>query len=183
MKVGVPTEIKPDECPGRADAGRGARTRRARPRGPGSAWRPGKGSASRTRTFETQRARIVPAAEDVFDDADLVLKVKEPQREEVSLLRPETTSCSRFLHLAPAPDLTRGLCESGATCVAYETVEDAPRAAAAAGADERDRRQDRHPGGRLHAREAARRARHPARRRARSGLGQRDDRRRRGRSA
>src|SRR5204862_595121 len=30
-----------------------------------------------------------------------------------------------FLHLAPAPELTRGLCDSGATCIAYETVEDA----------------------------------------------------------
>ena len=66
----------------------------------------------------------MPAAEDVFGEADLVLKVKEPQPEEVALLRPETTLFT-YLHLAPAPELTRGLCESGATCVAYETVEDA----------------------------------------------------------
>jgi alanine dehydrogenase len=59
----------------------------------------------------------------VFGDADLVLKVKEPQPEEVSLLQADTILFT-FLHLAPAPDLTRGLCASGATCVAYETVED-----------------------------------------------------------
>jgi alanine dehydrogenase len=83
----------------------------------------GEGSAIPDAHYEAQRARIVPTAEDVFGEADLVLKVKEPQKVEASLLRPETTLFT-FLHLAPAPDLTRDLCESGATCVAYETVED-----------------------------------------------------------
>jgi alanine dehydrogenase len=59
----------------------------------------------------------------VFDEAELVLKVKEPQPPEVEMLRPEQTLFT-FLHLAPDPALTRGLCKSGATCVAYETVED-----------------------------------------------------------
>src|SRR5206468_6580495 len=58
-----------------------------------------------------------------WGEADLVLKVKEPQPEELPLLRPETTLFT-YLHLAPAPELTRALCDSGATCVAYETVED-----------------------------------------------------------
>ena len=84
-----------------------------------------------------------------------------------------------YLHLAPDPELTRGLVESGATCVAYETVEDIARAAAAAGADERGGGQDRHAGGRVHAREAARRSRDPARRRAGRGGGEGDDHRRR----
>ncbi len=53
----------------------------------------------------------------------MVLGVKEPQPEEVKLLRPEHTLFT-YLHLAPDPELTRGLCDSGATCVAYETVED-----------------------------------------------------------
>ena len=52
-----------------------------------------------------------------------MLKVKEPQPDEVSLLRPEQILFT-FLHLAADGDLTRGLCESGATCIAYETVED-----------------------------------------------------------
>ncbi len=65
----------------------------------------------------------MPAAEDVWGEADLVLKVKEPQPGEIPLVRPGITLFT-YLHLAPAPELTRGLCDSGATCVAYETVED-----------------------------------------------------------
>src|SRR4029077_17251252 len=59
----------------------------------------------------------------VFEAAEMILKVKEPQTSEVEMLRPEHTLFT-FLHLAPAPDLTRGLQQSGATCIAYETVED-----------------------------------------------------------
>jgi alanine dehydrogenase len=59
----------------------------------------------------------------VFEEAELILGVKEPQPGEVELLRPGHTLFT-YLHLAPAPELTRGLCESGATCIAYETVED-----------------------------------------------------------
>ena len=60
----------------------------------------------------------------MFDNAELILKVKEPQPVEVARLRPEHTLFT-YLHLAPAPELTQGLRDSGATCVAYETVEDA----------------------------------------------------------
>jgi alanine dehydrogenase len=52
-----------------------------------------------------------------------VLGVKEPQADEVELIRPDTVLFT-YLHLAPAPDLTRALCESGAVAIAYETVED-----------------------------------------------------------
>ena len=127
----------------------------------------GEGSAISDADFEAQGARIVPDAADGLRQAEMILKVKEPQPAEIALLRPGQVLFT-YLHLAPEPELTRGLCGSGATCIAYETVEDAARPAAAAGADERDRRQDRHPGRRLHAREAARRPRHPARRRARA---------------
>ena len=54
----------------------------------------------------------------------MIVKVKEPQPSEVALLEPRHTLFT-YLHLAPDPELTRGLVESGATCVAYETVEDA----------------------------------------------------------
>ena len=54
----------------------------------------------------------------------MVLKVKEPQPPEVEMLRPGQLLFT-YLHLAPDPELTRGLCDSGATCIAYETVEDA----------------------------------------------------------
>jgi alanine dehydrogenase len=73
--------------------------------------------------YEAQGARIVPDAETVFAEADLVLKVKEPQSPEVGLLR-ERQLLFTYLHLAPAPELTAGLQESGAICIAYETVED-----------------------------------------------------------
>ena len=54
----------------------------------------------------------------------MVLGVKEPQPGEVEMLRPDHLLFT-YLHLAPAPELTRSLAESGATCIAYETVEDA----------------------------------------------------------
>ena len=54
----------------------------------------------------------------------MIVKVKEPQAAEVAMLEPRHTLFT-YLHLAPDPELTRGLVDSGATCVAYETVEDA----------------------------------------------------------
>ena len=116
----------------------------------------GEGSAMADEQFQAQGARIVADAQAVFAEAELVLKVKEPQASEVGMLR-EGQTLFTYLHLAAEPELARGLQESGATCIAYETVEDA-RAAAAAGADERGGGQDRHAGGRVHAGEAARRA-------------------------
>ena len=54
----------------------------------------------------------------------MILKVKEPQPAEIEMLRPGQLLFT-YLHLAPDPEQTRGLCDSGATCIAYETVEDA----------------------------------------------------------
>ena len=87
---------------------------------------PAPASAARSPTPTTRpRARASsPAAADVWGEAELVLKVKEPQPAEVALLRPEQALFT-YLHLAAAPELTAGLCASGATCIAYETVEDA----------------------------------------------------------
>jgi alanine dehydrogenase len=84
----------------------------------------GEGSAISDAQFESQGARLVPAAADVFAEAEMVLKVKEPQSAEIEMLRPGQLLFT-FLHLAPDPEQTRGLRESGATCIAYETVEDA----------------------------------------------------------
>jgi alanine dehydrogenase len=83
----------------------------------------GEGSALGDDEFRAQGAQIVPDAESVFAQAELVLKVKEPQAGEVALLRAGQTLFT-YLHLAAEPDLARGLRESGATCIAYETVED-----------------------------------------------------------
>jgi alanine dehydrogenase len=84
----------------------------------------GLGSALEDERFLAQGARIAPDAAAVFAQAEMVLKVKEPQPQEVALLR-EGQTLFTYLHLAAEPELTRGLQASGATCIAYETVEDA----------------------------------------------------------
>jgi len=123
VKIGVPTEIKDEEyrvaltavgARELAEHGHDVLIQRGA----------GEGSAISDSDYEAQGARIVPTATDVFAQADMVLKVKEPQLPEVEMLRAETTLFT-FLHLAPAPELTQALCASGATCIAYETVEDA----------------------------------------------------------
>jgi alanine dehydrogenase len=123
VKVGVPTEIKPDEYRV-ALTPAGARELSEHGHEVIVQAGAGEGSGIADTGYEAQGARIVPNAETVFAEAELVLGVKEPQASEVELLRPEQVLFT-YLHLAPAPDLTKALCESGATCVAYETVEDA----------------------------------------------------------
>lgn len=71
--------------------------------------------------YQAAGARIVDTAEDIFARADLIIKVKEPQPEEVRLLRSGQTLFT-YLHLAAAPELARGLAERGVTAIAYETV-------------------------------------------------------------
>ncbi|MGD8843242.1 MAG: alanine dehydrogenase [Gammaproteobacteria bacterium] len=69
-------------------------------------------------------ADIADSAGEVFDSADMIVKVKEPQPDECAMLRPGQTLFT-FLHLAPDPEQTRLLVDSGAICIAYETVTDA----------------------------------------------------------
>jgi alanine dehydrogenase len=122
VKVGVPTEIKTDEyrvslTPAGArelvEHGHEAIVQSGA----------GEGSTIPDSEYSEQGARIAPDAASVFDQADLILGVKEPQPSEVAMLRPHHLLFT-YLHLAPDPELTRGLQDSGATCVAYETVED-----------------------------------------------------------
>jgi alanine dehydrogenase len=84
----------------------------------------GEGSAISNSDYEAQGARIVPGAGDVWGEAEMILKVKEPQAPEVEQIRSDLLLFT-YLHLAPDPELTQGLVDSGAICVAYETVEDA----------------------------------------------------------
>jgi alanine dehydrogenase len=123
MRVGVPTEIKADEYRV-ALTPIGVRELTERQHEVVVQSGAGEGSAIPDEAFAAQGARVVPDAESVFAEAELVLKVMEPQPPEVGLLRPQHTLFT-YLHLAADPELTRGLCESGATCIAYETVEDA----------------------------------------------------------
>ena len=122
MKVGVPTEIKTDEyrvalTPAGVrelvDAEHEVLVQRGA----------GEGSAITDADYEAQGASILPDAEAVFGTCDMIVKVKEPQPVEVAKLEPRHLLFT-YLHLAPDPELTRGLMDSGATCVAYETVED-----------------------------------------------------------
>src|SRR6478672_1537132 len=123
MKVGVPTEIKTDEYRvSLTPAGVRELTQRGHEVYIQSG--AGEGSSIKDGDYTAQGAEIVPDAQAVFDAAELVLGVKEPQSEEVEKLRPGHTLFT-YLHLAPAPDLTKSLCDTGATCIAYETVEDA----------------------------------------------------------
>ena len=123
MKVGVPTEVKTDEyrvalTPAGVrelvDAGHEVYVQSGA----------GEGSALYDDAYRAQGATILPDADAVFGEATLIVKVKEPQPEEVARLEPRHTLFT-YLHLAADEALTRGLMESGATCIAYETVEDA----------------------------------------------------------
>ena len=73
--------------------------------------------------YKNAGATLIDSAEDVFNRADMIVKVKEPQALEWKQLR-EGQILYTYLHLAPDPDQTRGLIESGCTAIAYETVTD-----------------------------------------------------------
>src|SRR3546814_81402 len=66
-------------------------------------------------------ARIAPDAASTFAQADMIVKVKEPQPQEIALLEPRHLLFTDR-HLAPDPEQAKGLMKSGATCIAYETV-------------------------------------------------------------
>ncbi|MGK2936341.1 MAG: alanine dehydrogenase [Solirubrobacteraceae bacterium] len=121
MKVGVPTEIKADEY---RVALTPAGVRELTDHGHEVVVQAGagEGSAIGDERYVAQGARILPDAGGVFAEAEMIVKVKEPQPVEVARLRPHHLLFT-YLHLAPDPDLTHGLMTSGATCVAYETVE------------------------------------------------------------
>jgi alanine dehydrogenase len=73
--------------------------------------------------YEAAGARILETAEAVFDAAEMIVKVKEPQAVERAMLR-EDHVLFTYLHLAPDAPQTEDLVKSGATCIAYETVTD-----------------------------------------------------------
>ena len=83
----------------------------------------GAGAGFEDDDYRRAGAQIVGTAQEVFDTADMIVKVKEPQPVERKMLR-EGQILFTYLHLAPDPDQTRDLMESGATCIAYETVTD-----------------------------------------------------------
>jgi alanine dehydrogenase len=122
VKIGVPTEIKADEYRV-ALTPAGARELVDRGHSVYVEAGAGEGSSIADAEYVGQGVVIVPDEESVFAEAELIVKVKEPQPAEVALLRPDHTLFA-YLHLAPDGELTQGLIDSGATCIAYETVTD-----------------------------------------------------------
>ena len=83
----------------------------------------GMGAGFTNEDYIAAGARIVDTAEEVFATADMIVKVKEPQAVERKMLR-EGQLLFTYLHLAPDPEQTHDLLESGCTAIAYETVTD-----------------------------------------------------------
>lgn len=71
--------------------------------------------------YQSAGATVLSTAAEIFAKADMIVKVKEPQAVERAMLR-EGQILYTYLHLAPDPDQTKDLVDSGAICIAYETV-------------------------------------------------------------
>ncbi len=122
MHIGCPKEIKPQEfrVGMTPDAAREAVAHGHRVTVQAGA---GLGAGFADADYTAAGAGIADTAEEVFAEADLIVKVKEPQAAERKRLR-EGQVLFTYLHLAPDPDQTHDLLASGATCIAYETVTD-----------------------------------------------------------
>jgi alanine dehydrogenase len=83
----------------------------------------GEGIGASDDVYKKIGAKILPNADAVFNEAEMIVKVKEPQAVEIARLKPQHTLFT-YLHLAPDPAQAEGLMKSGATCIAYETVTD-----------------------------------------------------------
>lgn len=122
MIIGVPKEIKNNEnrvglTPAGAKelVGHGHRVYVQHTAGEGS----GFGDAD----YESAGAEILPAIEDVYAKADMIVKVKEPIEPEYSIIR-DGQLLFTYFHFASDERLTKAMLDSGATCIAYETVTD-----------------------------------------------------------
>jgi alanine dehydrogenase len=120
MRIGVAKEIKPDEHRV-ALTPAGARELAQKGHDVVVEQGAGEGSALPDAAYEAVGARIA-SVDDVWGSCDLVLKVKEPLAAEFDRLR-EGLILFTYLHLAADEALTRALLDSGAICIAYETVE------------------------------------------------------------
>jgi alanine dehydrogenase len=122
MRVGVPKEIKPDEyrvgLPPTA-----VREYAARGHEVLVETGAGQGAGYGDEAYVRAGAQILPDAEAVFDAAEMIIKVKEPQAVEWARLKPDQILFT-YLHLAPDPAQAEGLLASGCAAIAYETVTD-----------------------------------------------------------
>jgi alanine dehydrogenase len=122
MKIGCPKEIKPQEfrVGMTPDAAREAVAHGHKVMIEKNA---GVGAGFSDADYKAAGAKILDTAEEVFEKAEMIVKVKEPQTVERRRLR-EGQVLFTYLHLAPDPAQTKDLLNSGATCIAYETVTD-----------------------------------------------------------
>ncbi len=122
MKIGCPKEIKPQEfrVGMTPDAAREAIVNGHEVVIETGA---GAGAGFTDDSYRAVGATILDTAEEVFETAEMIVKVKEPQAVERKRLR-EGQVLFTYLHLAPDPDQTRDLLDSGVTAIAYETVTD-----------------------------------------------------------
>lgn len=81
----------------------------------------GAGIGATDTEYRKAGAKIAKTAAKIFEKADMIVKVKEPQAVECAMLRPGQILYT-YLHLAPDPKQTKALIKSGAICIAYETV-------------------------------------------------------------
>jgi alanine dehydrogenase len=123
MKIGVPTEIKPDEYRVGLTPG-GAREYVAAGHGVVVQAGAGHGIGASDAAYVAAGAEILADAPAVYAAADMIVKVKEPQPVEWAMLR-EGQILFTYLHLAPDPEQLDGLLASGCSAIAYETVRDA----------------------------------------------------------
>lgn len=123
MKIGVPKEIKtreyrvavtPDGAAELVEAGHVVLLEQGA----------GAGAGFEDADYEEVGAQLLSSAEEVFGEAELIVKVKEPQPVEIARLRSDQTLFT-YLHLAPDPAQAEGLLASGTTAIAYETITDA----------------------------------------------------------
>jgi len=122
MKIGCPTEIKPQEfrVGMTPDAAREAVNNDHEVLIQSGA---GVGAGFTDEDYIAAGAKMIGTAAEVFAEADMIVKVKEPQAVERKMLR-ESQLLFTYLHLAPDPEQTKDLLESGCTAIAYETVTD-----------------------------------------------------------
>lgn len=83
----------------------------------------GEGIGASDESYQNAGATIIESAKEIFVKAEMIVKVKEPQAVERAMLRPDQILYT-YLHLAPDPEQTRDLVDSGAVCIAYETITD-----------------------------------------------------------
>lgn len=122
MKIGCPKEIKPQEFRVGMTPN-AAREAVAAGHEVVIETNAGVGSGFSNEDYLAAGAVILDTAEEIFATADMIVKVKEPQAVERKMLR-EGQLLFTYLHLAPDPDQTHDLIESGCTAIAYETVTD-----------------------------------------------------------